>query len=76
MYQAMSDLAAPDLTGPCLSVVAPDNMAEVRAALRQGTFNRAPPDFVGVALPGTRMERSIIDNQDGKAPRVWHRRLP
>jgi hypothetical protein len=76
MHQAMSNLAAPDLMAPCLSVVAPDNKAEVRAVLPQGTFNRAPADFVWVGLPGARMERWIIDNQDWKASRVRHRRLP
>jgi len=74
MHAAMSDLAAPDAMAPCLSVVAPDNKAEVRAAL--GTFNPAGRDFVWAALPGARTERWIIDNQDGKAPRVRHRRLP
>jgi len=72
MEQAILDLAAP---APRLSVAAPGyNRAEVRAALHQGTFDRA--DFVWVTLPGLRMERRIIDNQDWKAPRVRHRRLP
>jgi hypothetical protein len=77
MDQAMSDLAAPDQMAPCLSVVAPCyNKPEVRAVLHQGTFNRAGPNFAWVALPGVRMERWIIDNQDWKAPRVRHRRIP
>jgi hypothetical protein len=77
MDQAISDLAAPDLMAPCLSVVAPCyNKAEVRPALHQVIFNRADPDFVWVALPGVRMERWMIDNQDREAPHVRHRRLP
>lgn len=73
----MSDLTAPDLMAPCLSVVAPCyNKAEVRAALHQGIFNRADRDFVRVALPGVRIERWIIDNRDWEAPRVRHHRLP
>jgi hypothetical protein len=40
------------------------------------TFNRARSDFVWVALPGVRMELRIIDNQQWKAPRVRHCRLP
>jgi hypothetical protein len=58
MDQTMSDLAAPDLMAPCLSVMAPCyDKAEVRAALDRGIFNRADPDFVWMALPGVRMER-------------------
>jgi hypothetical protein len=76
MEQAMSDLAAPDLMASCLSVVAPDNKAEVGAALRKDSPNRAAPDFVWVALLGVRTQRWIIDNQDWKARRVRHRRLP
>jgi hypothetical protein len=77
MGQAMSGLMAPDLMAPCLSGLSPCyNKAEVRAALHQGTFNRADPDFVWTALPGVRMERWIIDTQDREAPRVRHRRLP
>jgi hypothetical protein len=73
----MSDLAALDLMAPCLSVVASCyNKAEVRAALHQRTFNRAGLDFVWATLPCVRMERWIIDNQDWKASRVRHRRLP
>jgi hypothetical protein len=76
MDQAMSDLAAPDLMAPCLSVVAPCyDKAEVRAALHQGTFNRTGPDFVSMALLGVPMEWWTIDNQTWKAPRVRHRRL-
>ena len=77
MDQTMSDLAAPDPMAPCLSVVAScDNNAEVRAALHQGTFKCAIPDFEWVTLPGERMKRCIIDNQNWEAPRVRHRRLP
>ena len=62
--QAMADLAALDLMAPCLSMLAPShNKADVRAALHQGTFNHAGPDFVWVALPGVRMERWIANNQ-------------
>jgi hypothetical protein len=77
MDQDMSDLAAPDPMSPCLSVVAScDNNAEVHAALHQGTFKRAVSDFEWVTLPGERMERCIIDNQDGEDSRVRHRGLP
>ena len=77
MDQAMSDLAAPDQTAPCLSVAAPCcSKPEGRATLHQDTFNSAGLDFVWVALPGGRMERLIIDTQDREAPRVRHRRLP
>jgi hypothetical protein len=76
MEQAMSDLAAPGLTAARLSVVAPYGQAEVRAALHKDSFNRAGPGFVWGALLGVRGERWIIDNQDWKAPRVRHRRLP
>jgi hypothetical protein len=73
----MSELTATDLMAPCLSVVSRCyNKAEVRAALHQGRFSRADPDFVRVALPGVRMQRWIIDNQDWEAPRVRHHRLP
>jgi hypothetical protein len=65
---------------PCssaMSVMAPRyNKADVRAALHQDSFNRAGPDFVLLVLPGVRMERWIIDNQNRKVPRVRHRRLP
>lgn len=72
-----ADLAASDLMAPCLSVVASCyDKAEVCAALHQGTFRRAGPDFMWVALPGMRVERRIIDNQDWKALRVRHRRIP
>jgi hypothetical protein len=75
--QAMSDLAAPDPMAPCLSAVAfCDNYVDVGAALHQGKFKRADPDFAWVALPGARMERWFIDNSDWEAPRVRHRRLP
>jgi hypothetical protein len=76
MEQAMSDLAAPGLMAACLSVVAPYDQAEARAALHKDSFSRAGPGFVWVALLGVQAERSIIDNQDWKAPRVRHRRLP
>jgi urease alpha subunit len=75
MEQAMSDLAAPDLMAACLSVMAPYDKAEVRAALHRDSLNRADPDFAWVALLGVRTQRWIIDNQDWKAPRVRHRRL-
>jgi hypothetical protein len=52
------------------------NKADVRAALHQDSFNRAGPDFVLLVVPGVRMERWIIGNQDRKAPRVRHCRLP
>ena len=77
MDQAMSDLAAPDQTAPCLSAAAPCyNKPEGRATLHQDTFNSAGVDFVWVALPGVRMKRRIIGNQNWKAPRVRHRRIP
>lgn len=60
-----------------MSVMAPfNNKADVRAALQQGSSKRAARDFVLMVLGGARMERWIIDNQDRKAPRVRHRRLP
>ncbi|CCE05607.1 hypothetical protein BRAS3843_140026 [Bradyrhizobium sp. STM 3843] len=71
-------MAAP-LMAPCLSVMsvtAPLNERNTSALLPTRVVLSSGPDFVLMVLADVRMEWWIIDNQDRKAPRVRHRRLP
>jgi len=70
MEQAMSDLAAPDLMAACLSVMAPYDQAEVRAALHKDSLNRDPLTAISKSEPqrNDRMDSKF----DGANDRVRH----